>query len=150
MELFIDNRQDEFEINDQIIEVIETTILETLKVEGIDQDYEISLSFVSDQEIRELNRDYRGIDEITDVLSFPLQDEFHMGPPMLGDIIISLDRAYRQAQDYKHSFKREVAYLICHSMLHLLGYDHLEDDEKSIMRGKEKKIMGNLKIFKGD
>ena len=150
MELFIDNRQDEFEINDQIIEVIETTILETLKVEGIDQDYEISLSFVSDQEIRELNRDYRGIDEITDVLSFPLQDEFHMGPPMLGDIIISLDRAYRQSQDYKHSFKREVAYLICHSMLHLLGYDHLEDDEKSIMRGKEKKIMGNLKIFKGD
>lgn len=150
MELFIDNRQDEFEINDQIIEDIETTILETLKVEGIDQDYEISLSFVSDQEIRELNRDYRGKDEITDVLSFPLQDEFHMGPPMLGDIIISLDRAYIQAQDYKHSFKREVAYLICHSMLHLIGYDHLEDDEKSIMREKEKKIMRNLKIFKGD
>ena len=150
MELFIDNRQDEFEINDQIIEVIETTILETLKVEGIDQDYEISLSFVSDQEIRELNRDYRGIDEITDVLSFPLQDEFHIGPPMLGYIIISLDRAYIQAQDYKHSFKREVAYLICHSMLHLIGYDHLEDDEKSIMREKEKKIMRNLKIFKGD
>lgn len=150
MELFIDNRQDKFEINDQTVKLIETTILETLKVEGKEQDYEISLSFVSDEEIRELNREYRGIDELTDVLSFPLEDEFDMGLPMLGDIIISLDRAYRQAEDYKHSFKREIAYLICHSMLHLLGYDHLEDNEKSIMREKEKKVMGNLKIFKGD
>lgn len=150
MELFIDNRQDKFEINDQTVKLIETTILETLKVEGKEQDYEISLSFVSDEEIRELNREYRGIDELTDVLSFPLEDEFDMGLPMLGDIIISLDRAYRQAEDYKHSFKREIAYLICHSMLHLLGYDHLEDNEKSIMREKEKKVMENLKIFKGD
>lgn len=150
MELYIDNRQDKHIITEEMKELIEAVILESLKVEGIGSNYEVSLSFVTDEEIRQLNRDYRGLDSSTDVLSFPMEDEFEMGIPMLGDIIISLDTAYRQAKEYKHSTKREIAYLVCHSMFHLLGYDHLEQEDKEEMRMKEKEVMVNLKIFKGD
>lgn len=150
MTLYIDNRQEDHEITEEMEFLIEKVILESLKVEGIKDDYEISLSFVSDEEIHQLNKDYRGVDKVTDVLSFPMDDEFGMEPPMLGDIIISVNTAYRQANEYKHSFEREIAYLVCHSMLHLLGYNHLDDDEKEEMRKQEKKIMGNLKIFKGE
>lgn len=150
MKLYIDNRQDVFEITEEIEEVIEKVILESLKQEGLDGDYEISLSFVNDEEIRQLNMEYRGIDKNTDVLSFPMEDEFGLGLPLLGDIIISINTAYRQAKDYKHSFKREIAYLVCHSMFHLFGYDHLKDDDKEKMRNKEKRVMENLKIFKGE
>lgn len=150
MELYIDNRQDIYEISEEIKDLVKKTILESLEIEGLSNNYEISLSFVSDQEIRELNRDYRGIDKSTDVLSFPMEDEFQVEIPLLGDIIISLDTAYRQAVEYKHSMKREIAYLICHSMFHLLGYDHIEDRDKLVMRKKEKQVMENLKIFKGE
>lgn len=150
MELYIDNRQDKFEISKEITELVEKTILECLKVEGLDNNYEISLSFVRDEEIRELNRDFRGTDISTDVLSFPMKDEFDLGLPLLGDIIISLETAYRQAAEYKHSIDREISYLVCHSMFHLFGYDHLVDEEKQEMRTKEKKVMENLKIFKGE
>lgn len=150
MELYIDNRQDKHKVTEEMEELIKEVILESLKVQGLGSNYEISLSFVTDEEIRELNRDYRAVDNSTDVLSFPMEDEFQLGIPLLGDIIISLDTAYRQAEEYKHSIKREIAYLVCHSIFHLLGYDHLEEDDKEEMRIKEKEVMGNLKIFKGD
>lgn len=150
MELYIDNRQDQYKITPEIKALIEMVILESLKVEGMDQGYEVSLSFVTDEEIKELNKSYRGVDHSTDVLSFPIDDEFGLGLPLLGDIIISLDTAYRQAEEYKHNIKREVAYLVCHSMFHLFGYDHLEEKDKEKMRAKEKKVMENLKIFKGE
>lgn len=150
MELYIDNRQEKYEITGEIEELIELVIMESMKVEGINKNYEISLSFVTDEEIRELNRDYRGIDNSTDVLSFPIEDDFNIGPPLLGDIIISLDTAYRQAEEYKHSIKREIGYLVCHSIFHLFGYDHLDEKDKEEMRKKEKKVMENLKIFKGE
>lgn len=150
MKLYIDNRQDKFDITNDIIELVEKTVLECLNVEGLDENYEISLSFVTDEEIRVLNRDYRGVDSSTDVLSFPMMDEFNLGPPILGDIIISFDTAYRQAEEYKHSIDREISYLVCHSMFHLFGYNHEDDAEKKEMRLKEKMVMGNLKIFKGE
>lgn len=150
MELYIDNRQEKYDITRELEELIELVVIESFKAEGMNNNYEISLSFVTDEEIRELNRDYRGIDNSTDVLSFPIEDEFDLDIPLLGDIIISLDTAYRQAEEYKHSIKRELVYLVCHSMFHLFGYDHLEESEKEKMRAKEKKVMENLKIFKGE
>ncbi len=107
------------------------------------------MSFVDNEEIRELNREYRGVDRETDVLSFPMEDEFLVGGPiLLGDIIISLEKALEQSVDFGHSLYREVAYLTAHSMFHLLGYDHMKEEEKNIMREKEKEIMRRLKIFK--
>lgn len=149
MEIYIDNRQDKVEIKDDISEVIEKVVNEVLKFEEESLDCEVSVSFVDKEEIRELNREYRGVDRETDVLSFPMEDEFLVGGPiLLGDIIISLEKALEQSIDFGHSLYREVAYLTAHSMFHLLGYDHIEEEEKSIMREKEKEIMRRLKIFK--
>lgn len=149
MEVYIDNRQDKLEIDDELIELIEKTMSETLKMEDKSLDCEISLSFVDNNEIKNLNREYRNVDSSTDVLSFPMEDDFALNHiPILGDIVISLEKALSQSKEYGHSFNREMAYLTAHSMLHLLGYDHIEEDDKSIMRNKEKQIMKSLGIFK--
>lgn len=147
MDYYIDNRQSMFEITEELEKLIEACIIESLKVEGLTDNYEISISLVTNSEIRELNRDFRSIDKETDVLSFPMEDEFSM-VPLLGDIIISMEKANEQALEFGHTLEREVAYLTTHSMFHLMGYDHMEDDDKDIMRGKEKQVMQNLKIFK--
>lgn len=144
----IDNRQDKFEITKEMEELVEKVIKEALKVEGKSDNYEVSISFVDNDEIKILNRDFRGVDKETDVLSFPMEDEFDFSTPILGDIIISLEKAEEQAKEYGHTLEREVAYLTAHSMFHLMGYDHMDEDEKAIMRGKEKQVMKNLKIFK--
>ncbi|MDO4870105.1 MAG: rRNA maturation RNase YbeY [Bacillota bacterium] len=123
-------------------------------IEILDPDVvEISLSFVSMDEIHELNRDYRGVDRPTDVLSFPMIDDFAALQEMyedmeqtpeellLGDVVICLEKALQQAEEYGHSPEREVVYLFTHSVLHLLGYDHMTDEDKKIMRAREKQIM---------
>ena len=149
MEIYIDNRQDKVKLEDGIEEIIENVVKEVLDLEEESLDCEVSLSFVDNGEIRELNREYRGVDKETDVLSFPMEDEFFQeGPTLLGDIIISLEKALEQSQDFGHSLHREIAYLTAHSMFHLLGYDHMEEDEKGIMRTKEKEVMKRLGIFK--
>ena len=149
MEIYIDNRQEKVEINDEINDIIEKVINEVLIYEEESLDCEVSVSFVDNEEIKELNKEYRGVDKETDVLSFPIEDEFFAGGPiLLGDIIISIEKAYEQAEDFGHSLFREIAYLTAHSMFHLLGYDHMEDDEKTTMREKEKEIMKRLKIYK--
>jgi probable rRNA maturation factor len=149
MELYIDNRQEKVELDEDIFDIIEKTIEETLLLEGKSFNYEISLTFVNNEEIRELNKKYRNIDRETDVLSFPLeQDESLFPMPMLGDIVISAEKALEQSIEYGHSFVREIAYLTAHSMLHLLGYDHMNETEKQIMRKKEKNVMKKLNIFR--
>lgn len=148
MNIYFDDRQDSIEISRELEGLLESVIKECLRVEGLDEDYEVSVSFVTDDEIQGLNRDFRGVDKVTDVLSFPVDDEFDVGDKLLGDIIISTNRAKEQAEDYGHEFIREMAYLTAHSMFHLLGYDHMDDDEKSDMRSKEKLVMKNLNIFK--
>lgn len=151
MELYIDNRQEKIQVSQEVNELIEKVAREVLIFEQETLDCEISVSLVDNEEIRELNRDYRNKDSETDVLSFPMDDEFLMeGPILLGDIIISVEKALEQANDFGHSVEREIAYLTAHSMLHLLGYDHMQEEEKSIMRSKEKEIMKRLKIFKED
>ncbi len=136
---------------------IEKVILEVLKLENVDEKKcEISLSFVDEEKIRQLNKDFRSIDRVTDVLSFPIEDFFNedrktlLEKPylMLGDVVICLDVARKQAKDLGHSFEREIMYLTCHSILHLLGYDHIEENDKKIMRAKEKEVMKNLGVFK--
>lgn len=150
MEVVIDNSQEKIRINESINELIEKVVLECLTLERKGLDYEISVTFVDDEEIRELNKEYRNVDKSTDVLSFPLEEnEFDIpGNTLLGDIIISAETAKRQSEEYGHSLEREIAYLAAHSMFHLMGYDHMEEVEKQVMRDKEKKVMLSLGIFK--
>ncbi len=120
-------------------------------MEGVDaQRAEISLTLVSLEEIRELNRDYRDVDRETDVLSFPqyecVEDMPEVGELCLGDVVICVDKVEEQAKEFGHSFEREFVYLFVHSMLHLLGYDHMEEDEKAIMRAREEEVMAVIKV----
>ncbi|MDO5047824.1 MAG: rRNA maturation RNase YbeY [Anaerococcus sp.] len=149
MDLLIDYQiDDQIDMEDDLRKVIE----EVLLTEGLDLSYELSLSFVGRDRIRELNRDFRGIDRVTDVLSFPLDEDIKIEgeASMLGDIVICLDVAKDQAKDFGHSLRREVMYLTAHSTLHLLGYDHMNDSDKAKMRKREKEVMKNLGVFKND
>ncbi|SCH37805.1 Probable rRNA maturation factor [uncultured Clostridium sp.] len=151
MELIIDDRQNKLQVNEELLEKIKDTILECLDYEGYDDDYDISLSFVDNKEIHELNKTFRGIDRPTDVLSFPMIDEefdfdIELEEKSLGDIVISLERAFEQSIDYNHSFEREVCFLVCHSMFHLLGYDHDTEENTKEMREKEDYILNKLSI----
>lgn len=131
---------------------LEKTIGEVLKTEGLGDNYEVSITFVDREEIQRLNKEFRNIDRQTDVLSFPLDDDMNLPGEdiMLGDIVICMDVAKDQAREFGHSLRREIMYLTCHSTLHLLGYDHMEEDDKRKMRAREKEIMRNLRVFKDD
>lgn len=150
MDLILDDRQDKLEVSEELIEKIKDIIIECLDYEGYDDNYEVSLSFVDNKEIHELNREYRGVDRVTDVLSFPLlSDDFEdveLEEESLGDIVVSLERALEQSIEYNHSFEREVCFLICHSMFHLSGYDHDTDENTKEMREKEEHILNKLNI----
>ena len=144
--LITNNTNENIDMNDKLYDVVKAV----LDNEGLSMDYEVSITFVDKDEIHKLNREYRKVDRPTDVLSFPMNEEFLIEgvDSMLGDIVICMDIAKDQAKEYGHSLDREIMYLTCHSMLHLLGYDHIEEDDKKIMRGKEKEVMKNLGVFK--
>lgn len=152
MNLLLANNTDEDLELLSIRKKAEATIGEVLNVEKITENAEVSLSIVDRDAIHKLNKDYRDVDRETDVLSFPLDEEGYdnEGNPiiLLGDIVICLDVAEDQANDFGHSLEREMMYLICHSTLHLLGYDHIEEDDKREMRAKEKEVMKKLGVFK--
>lgn len=123
----------------------------TLKLEGFEDPAEVSVTLVNDETIRAMNNQFRRIDASTDVLSFPLgengvyDDNPETGAKMLGDIVISVEHAFSQADLYGHGIEREIAFLTVHSMLHLLGYDHENGGlEKTIMREKEEKVLDAL------
>jgi len=124
-----------------------------LKYEEIEEKAEVSVSFVDNEQIRELNAEYRNKDAATDVLSFPLGDDESFdvneetGAVLLGDIVISVERAMEQAEEYGHSLEREIGWLTVHSMLHLLGYDHetSEEDAKD-MRKREEDVLTSLSL----
>ena len=136
--------------------LIKKAIKTTLIHEKFSHDAEISLTFVDNEGIRELNRTYRDKDAATDVLSFPLYD-FHGGEtPLgdgrveLGDIVLSLERAREQAAELGHSYEREAAFLCVHSVLHLLGYDHdRSPEDEEIMCERQREIMKKLKLTEG-
>ena len=153
LKIYFENDQEKHSIHYNLKMLIRHTILETLEYEGMENDAEVSVTFVDDEGIRELNNKFRGMDKPTDVLSFPLLDyEGESEEPFfdelchnLGDIVISLERAMAQANEFGHSFEREVAFLTAHSMLHLLGYDHeLSDEDDADMRARQNDIMERL------
>ncbi|MCQ2560491.1 MAG: rRNA maturation RNase YbeY [Clostridia bacterium] len=113
-----------------------------------DEKLTISVSFVDGEEIRTLNREYRGVDSVTDVLSFPQfaedEDLEDWDEISLGDVVLCKDRAREQAEEFGHSYERELIYLFVHSCFHLLGYDHEEEEDKKVMREKEEKVMSVL------
>ena len=151
MKILFDNNTN-YNIDENTFNLINKCIEETLKTENFTNNVEISLSIVDNEEIKKLNSIHRNIDKETDVLSFPMLDEFNniennmLHPILLGDIIISIDKAMTQAKDYGHSLERELCFLTVHSMLHLLGYDHMAKDEEKIMFDKQDIILNNLNI----
>lgn len=149
--VYFDNIQDNFPVGFQLKALLRRTVRATLKYEGIKNKTEVSVTFADDESIRKLNAEYRNLDRPTDVLSFPIEDDVEAADEsqvlMLGDIVISLERAAVQAEEYGHSFKREVAFLCAHSMLHLLGYDHELGEEQDVdMRRRQREIMKMMRL----
>lgn len=163
--LYTDNRQNNLEVTDEFIEKLNEVCNYTLLEEGVKCPYQISLLFVNNDEIRKINNETRKIDKETDVLSFPMLDytkgkvfkdvyegfefdETYLDGEelVLGDMVLSLEKAKEQSVEYNHSYLRESAYLVVHSILHLLGYDHMEEDEKLIMRKREEELLKGLNI----
>ena len=148
MNIVFDNEE---KVGSELLNKMEESVEHALLLEGIDSDrVEVSVSFVSLDEIHDLNKEYRGVDNPTDVLSFPQfeRDEEvpDFGPIYLGDVVICTDKAKSQAEEFGHSYERELIYLFTHSILHLLGYDHMIESEKKEMRLREEEIMNKLGI----
>lgn len=122
--------------------------------EAVPNHAEVSVTFVNNEEIQEINRDYRNLDKPTDVISFALEetvdDEVEIVgedlPVVLGDIIISVERAKEQAADYNHSYERELGFLAVHGFLHLLGYDHMTKEDEKVMFQKQEEILGEFNL----
>lgn len=153
VKVMVKNDQNEVRVPVGIRLLIRRCCQAVLVSENFAQDAEVSVSFVSNAEIRRLNRIYRQKDAVTDVLSFPLGQDGHYdinketGCAMLGDVVISLETAMKQARIYGHSLEREIGFLTVHSMLHLLGYDHETSPlEERKMREKEEEVLGELGI----
>lgn len=148
IDFVFDNEVENFENN---YEQDFTAIIEqALKTLGIEDDIEVSCVLVDDERIHEINREYRHIDRSTDVISFAMEDndQFYVEgmPRTLGDIFISVDHAKKQAEEYGHSLRREMCFLFTHGILHLLGYDHMTDEQEKEMFGLQDQILGALSI----
>jgi rRNA maturation RNase YbeY len=131
-------------------QLIADAATEAISFDGRIKNAEVSISIVTSDEIQRLNKRYRGMDSVTDVLSFPLYREIAPNHTdeviVIGDIIICLDRVMSQAYDYGHSFDRELAFLTVHGTLHLLGYDHINEDDENVMLSMQKRIMERLDL----
>ena len=147
--IYFMNDQDKEEITYSLKILLRRAIEATLDYEKFENDAQVSVTFTDNEGIKELNFEHRNIDKETDVLSFPLIDfdggeesPFDDPEMMLGDIVISLEKAREQAEEYGHSFDRETAFLCVHSMLHLLGYDHVNgEEEEADMRRRQTEIL---------
>ena len=151
MNIYFDEGQ---AVSDEIRRKMEQAAVYAVQLENLDeQRCELSVTFVDLDEIHELNKIHRGVDSPTDVLSFPQFEDVceeapEEGEICLGDVVICRDKAAQQADEFGHSFEREILYLFVHSVLHLLGYDHMEDDEKRVMRTREEKIMEHIDVLR--
>ncbi len=165
MNVFFESEVDLTDIFDfDIYEEIKRTIKETVDYLNCPYETEVNVLFTTNSEIQKLNSENRGIDKPTDVLSFPMiewdtpcdfnfseEDEITLCNPdtgelMLGDIVVSVDKAIEQSKEYGHSLKREVLFLIAHSMLHLFGFDHMDDSEREKMENMQREILNNIGI----
>lgn len=144
----IQNRQKAVKVTPEMRKLIRLSCAAVLENQGFSDLAEVVVTFVDDAEIKKLNNEFRNIDKSTDVLSFPLGEggEYDLNPETgaysLGDVVISVEHAVAQSEEYGHSFERELAYLTVHSMLHLLGFDHVNGgDEAALMRKTEEEVM---------
>ena len=128
-----------------LLEKIKKTIRTAVEAEYPNHTFELNIFFCDDETIRSYNREYRGVDRATDVLSFPM---FDFGTPelpaLLGDIVLSVPRAQAQAEEYGHSFEREMCFLAAHAALHLIGYDHENEDERAQMETRQREVLSAL------
>ena len=148
VKVIISNEQKKVKIPTGIRILLRRCCNAVAKVENLVGEYEVNITFVDNERIHELNKNFRNIDKATDVLSFPLGEDgdYPVNPEtnfkMLGDVVISVERAVVQAEEYDHSIRRELGFLTTHSMLHLLGYDHVNGGiEAATMREKEEEVM---------
>ncbi|QYF85503.1 rRNA maturation RNase YbeY [Brevibacterium sp. PAMC21349] len=137
------------EVTEEAQQLVESILQFAARKENIEKDTELSVTFVDNDRIREINKEYRHKDSATDVISFALEemgeDEVEIVgaemPRMLGDIIISIERTKEQAEEYGHSFDRELGFLALHGFLHLLGFDHMNEEDEKVMFTKQKEIL---------
>ncbi|MDX8045951.1 rRNA maturation RNase YbeY [Gracilibacillus sp. S3-1-1] len=148
----IDFHDETEKVSEEHIALITNLLTYAAEQENIAEGAELSISFVDNDDIQQLNSQYRGLDKPTDVLSFALEetaeDEVTISgvelPVALGDIIISVDKAVEQAEEYNHSFSRELGFLALHGLLHLLGYDHMEEADEKKMFGRQEEILNGF------
>lgn len=145
------------EENEELREYVKNVVQTCFKVENLlDLNFYLSITLTTPNQIHTLNKEYRNIDKETDVLSFPMFEKNEIDeivekrtknkvPEVLGDIVISLERVKEQAKEYEHSFERELSYMIVHGFYHIMGYDHIEEKDKQIMRPKEEAVLTILK-----
>ncbi len=149
----------DLEENKEYLEIIDIVLKECYKVEKLENSkLTVQITLTTPENIRKLNKEYRNIDKETDVLSFPMFEKEEIDlkvkeqdfpyEDILGDMVISIPRVEEQAKEYGHSFKRELSYMVVHSFYHLMGYDHMEEEDKKIMRMKEDKILDKLNIVR--
>ncbi|MEC5422221.1 rRNA maturation RNase YbeY [Virgibacillus sp. C22-A2] len=152
--MFIDFHDQTRSVPTEHIDLLQRLLIFAAEKEGISKEAEVSINFVDNDEIQELNRNYRQKDEPTDVISFALQEPVEgeieiIGeelPLALGDIVISVDKAVEQAADYNHSYERELSFLTIHGFLHLLGYDHINKEDEEEMLKRQETILGEFGI----
>ncbi|MPM37435.1 Endoribonuclease YbeY [bioreactor metagenome] len=153
MIISLENDQDIIVIPEKLEQLLSDGLNAVAKLHGLGEKEEVDITIVTDEEIHALNRDYRNVDRSTDVLSFALDEdggepELVGGPEvhLLGDIIISAETAARQAEEFGHGLEREIVYLAVHGLLHLLGYDHMQEEDKVVMRAKEEEALREIKL----
>ncbi len=158
--IYVVNEQEQRSVTDELVGLIKRVAAATLQHEGVSDEVEASVVLVDDAYMQELNAEYRGKNCPTDVLSFAMEEgeaeiDYDGQAPdfrLLGDIVISLETAARQAQEYDHSYERELSFLTVHGMLHLLGYDHgtdEDDDGLALMEQKQEAVLGGLGLTRG-
>ncbi len=167
MTILMDNETQE-QIDFDYEKILEEVIARSAQQEECPYEFEVNLTLTDNEGIRELNREFRELDVPTDVLSFPMieyhrpgdfshleEEEYQLtcfhpetGELLIGDIVVSVERAKEQAKEYGHSLKREMSFLVAHSMLHLFGYDHMEEQERIVMEEKQEQILLSLGIVR--
>jgi probable rRNA maturation factor len=161
MKMLIENLQSNILVNDNINDLISRAVELSLKSENFNIPCEVSILLVDDENIREINREHRNIDKSTDVLSFPMiemyegtmvsnEGDFDLDENLLllGDIVISMEMVKKQAEEFRHSFERELCFLVTHGVFHLLGFDHEHPEEEKIMIGKQEAVLRQMKLFR--
>ena len=155
MKNFVQINYNNIEENEEYNKIINTVVKKCFEEEGLDNiKIYINIILTNPEEIKRINKEYRNIDKETDVLSFPMFEKEEIQniegniPDVLGDIVISIEKVKEQAKEYGHSFERELSYMVVHGFYHLMGYDHIKEEDKSIMRQKEENVLEKLKILR--